>query len=556
MGFLSLRRYTIRFRMYGAIGVVLVLLCLLGGAGSIGMLRIQQMGETTVGAAARATEQMAELRSAMATVRITEKEMIIQYEKSEAVKAQRAKWIEAQERAEKVGKAFIEGRSAEDAALMTALLQKLGAYRQLFTGVVNQLESSGYESATTASRMSTRAVAEYDAAEKQLGALEGVLRQQLDGALDEQRQVAHQTLMLFAAIVALMVLTVVPLTVLNMRSICGPLEAARRSAEAIAGGDLSQRMAVEGKDELADLQRALAGMQHGLGSMVAQVRDSSENIATASQEIATGNQDLSGRTEQTAGNVQQTVSSISELSGNVQQTATSAQLANQLASTASTAATRGGSVVQQAVASMQEIASSSRKINDIIGLIDSIAFQTNILALNAAVEAARAGEQGRGFAVVASEVRGLAQRSAAAASEIKGLIKNSVSAVDGGVRLVEEAGSAMKEIVGSVQRVSDVISEITAAAAEQSAGIGEVSQSVTDIDHMTQQNAALVEESAAAAESLREQAARLAEVVRQFRLEDGAVQAMRLQTAGHDPLRRGAGAAPAVPMAGRPLLAA
>ena len=556
MGFLSLRRYTIRFRMYGAIGVVLVLLCLLGGAGAIGMLRIQQMGETTMGAAAHATEQMAELRGAMATVRITEKEMIIQYERAEAVKAQRAKWIEAQDRAEKVGKAFIEGRSAEDAALMNGLLQKLGAYRQLFTGVANQLESSGYESATTASRMSTRAVAEYDAAEKQLAALEAGQRQQLDSALAEQRQVARQTLMLFAGIVALMVLTVVPLTVLNMRSICGPLEVARRSAEAIAGGDLSQRMAVEGKDELADLQRALAGMQQGLGSMVAQVRDSSENIATASQEIATGNQDLSGRTEQTAGNVQQTVSSISELSGNVQQTASSAQLANQLASTASTAATRGGSVVQQAVASMLEIASSSRKINDIIGLIDSIAFQTNILALNAAVEAARAGEQGRGFAVVASEVRGLAQRSAEAASEIKGLIKNSVSAVDGGVRLVEEAGSAMKEIVGSVQRVSDVISEITAAAAEQSAGIGEVSQSVTDIDHMTQQNAALVEESAAAAESLREQAARLAEVVRQFRLEDGAVQAMRLQTAGQDQLRRGAGAAPGVPMAGRPLLAA
>ena len=197
-------------------------------------------------------------------------------------------------------------------------------------------------------------------------------------------------------------------------------------------------------------------------------------------------------------------------------------MANQLASSASSTATRGGSVVAQAVASMHEISASSRKIGDIIGLIDSIAFQTNILALNAAVEAARAGEQGRGFAVVASEVRSLAQRSAAAASDIKGLIHNSVTAVDGGVRHVEDAGAAMKEIVASVQRVGDIIGEITAAASEQSAGIGQVNQSVGEIDRMTQQNAALVEESAAAAaaESLREQAARLSKVVQQFRLAD------------------------------------
>jgi len=520
MSFLSLRRFTIRFRMYGAIAVVLLLLGLLGGAGALGMLRIQNMSESFMNTSYAATEQISQLRDALAAARLNEKDMIIQYEKAEAVKVARGKWMAAQERAEKVGKAFIEGRSAEDAALMSALLQKLGTYRDLFSSVANQLENSGYESATTANRMSARAVTQFEEAEKQLLALEAALRQQVDTALEQQRDVARQTQILFAAIVLLMVLTVVPLTVLNMRSICGPLEEARQSALAIANADLSQSIAVEGRDELAELQRALAGMQSGLGSMVAQVRDSSENIATASQEIATGNQDLSSRTEQTAGNVQQTVASISELSGNVQQTASSAQLANQLAASASTAATRGGSVVQQAVTSMQEISSSSRKINDIIALIDSIAFQTNILALNAAVEAARAGEQGRGFAVVASEVRNLAQRSAQAASEIKTLIGNSVTAVDGGVRLVEEAGAAMKEIVGSVQRVSDVIGEITAAASEQSVGIGEVSQAVNDIDRMTQQNAALVEESAAAAESLREQAGRLAEVVRRFRLSE------------------------------------
>jgi len=223
--------------------------------------------------------------------------------------------------------------------------------------------------------------------------------------------------------------------------------------------------------------------------------------------------------------VQQTVASIAELGSNVQQTASSAQSAHALATTASGAASRGGEVVQQAVASMQNISASSRRINDIIALIDSIAFQTNILALNAAVEAARAGEQGRGFAVVASEVRNLAQRSAQAAQEIKGLIENSVTAVDGGVKLVRDAGAAMDEIVAGVKRVGGIIGEISDAASLQTTGIGEVSDAVDDIDRMTQQNAALVEQSAAAAESLREQAQRLAGVVGQFQLSDG-VQAL------------------------------
>jgi methyl-accepting chemotaxis protein len=270
-------------------------------------------------------------------------------------------------------------------------------------------------------------------------------------------------------------------------------------------------------------------MRSGLSGMVAQLREAGESISTASSEIATGNQDLSNRTEQTAGNVQHTVSSIGALNGNVQQTASSAQTANQLVATASQAAQRGGSVVTQAVQSMHSISQSSRKINDIIGVIDGIAFQTNILALNAAVEAARAGEQGRGFAVVASEVRSLAGRSAEAAKEIKALIGASVTAVDGGVRQVEEAGGVMQEIVSGVQRVRDIIGEITVAAGSQSSGIGEVNQAVQEIDRMTQQNAALVEQSAAAAESMREQAERLAQIVRQFRLE-GQGQGQRLLT--------------------------
>jgi methyl-accepting chemotaxis protein len=370
--------------------------------------------------------------------------------------------------------------------------------------------------------MSGKAVAEFAEADKLMAELDSVLRAEVSKSVAQQGEVSNQTKWLFVLAVLITVVVVVPTTLMNMNSICNPLEEARKMAQAIAGGDLSQHIAAEGKDEVADLQRALREMQQGLGALVAQVRDASGNIATASQEIATGNQDLSQRTEQTASNAQEAVSSLTQLTSTVQQTASSSQMANQLAASASQMATHGGGVVQQAVASMHEISASSRKIGDIIGLIDSIAFQTNILALNAAVEAARAGEQGRGFAVVAGEVRSLAQRSAQAASEIKGLISNSVTAVNGGVRQVEDAGGLMKEIVASVQRVGDIIGEISAAASEQTEGIGHVNQSVGEIDRMTQQNAALVEQSAAAADSLRDQAARLSQLVAQFRLNDSA----------------------------------
>ncbi|HEU4458847.1 MAG TPA: methyl-accepting chemotaxis protein [Methylibium sp.] len=255
-----------------------------------------------------------------------------------------------------------------------------------------------------------------------------------------------------------------------------------------------------------------------LDGIVRQVLDSARSISTASAEIATGNQDLSTRTEQTACSLQQTASSMEQLTGTVKQTADSARTANQLASSAQSTAAKGGEVVAQVVATMEGINSSSKKIADIIGVIDGIAFQTNILALNAAVEAARAGEQGRGFAVVAGEVRSLAQRSAQAAKEIKGLIGASVEKVESGTGLVTDAGRTMNEIVQSVQRVSDIIGEITAAASEQSEGIHQVNGAVTTLDRMTQQNAALVEQSAAAAESLKDQAAKLSASMSMFKI--------------------------------------
>jgi methyl-accepting chemotaxis protein len=304
------------------------------------------------------------------------------------------------------------------------------------------------------------------------------------------------------------------------RSITVPLRRADAMAHAISKLDLTQDAQTEyASDETGRLLRSIDTMRTALTKSLHEVRGVADGISTASTEIAVGNQDLSARTEQTASNLQQTASSMEQLTGTVRQSADSASQANQLASSATQVAERGGRVVSQVVSTMEDINSSSKRIADIIGVIDGIAFQTNILALNAAVEAARAGEQGRGFAVVASEVRSLAQRSAEAAKEIKGLIGLSVDKVEAGSKLVKDAGETMTEIVVSVKRVTDMIAEITAAAGEQSQGIGEVNTAVNQLDQMTQQNAALVEESAAAAESLKDQALRLSRVVGTFRLQ-------------------------------------
>lgn len=302
------------------------------------------------------------------------------------------------------------------------------------------------------------------------------------------------------------------------RSVTVPLKRAAQATATIAAGDLSQTIESEGRDEVADVLGGLAKMQVSLRDLVSQVRASTDSIATASSQIATGNADLSSRTEQTASNLQQTAASMEEIAGTVTQSVESARMANGLATSAAEVAGKGGELVSQVVTTMHGINSSSRKITEIIGVIDGIAFQTNILALNAAVEAARAGEQGRGFAVVATEVRSLAQRSATAAKEIKALIGASVERVDAGSKLVSDAGDTMNNIVSSVNRVSQVLNEILTSATEQSKGIGEVNAAVANLDQMTQQNSALVEESAAAAESLRDQAGNLATIVGTFRL--------------------------------------
>ena len=317
------------------------------------------------------------------------------------------------------------------------------------------------------------------------------------------------------------------------RAISAPMEAAVLAARAMAEGDMGAEIRVHGRDETGQLLGALEAMRKGLSAVVIKVRSGSESVATAAAQIAQGNSDLSGRTEQQASALEETTANMKELGATVRQNADTARQANQLAANASSVAVSGGQVVGEVVETMKGINESSRRISDIISVIDGIAFQTNILALNAAVEAARAGEQGRGFAVVASEVRSLAGRSAEAAKEIKSLINASVERVEQGTTLVDKAGSTMTEVVGSIRRVTDLVGEISAASTEQATGMNQMGDAVNAMDQVTQQNAALVEEMAAAASSLKSQAIDLVEVVAYFKVGSDAQRNANPPSARH-----------------------
>ncbi len=401
-----------------------------------------------------------------------------------------------------------------------AQLEKIGAARKAMTdarGKAQKLKTDGNseEALRAVNEQYSPAVTTYLAHLRELVSQEEKAMASFQGEISQSR-VAMITIL--AAFFALLFVGILVGAAWLIRSIRQPLVQANALAASIAKGDLSMQIDTSRGDEFGDLMKSLAAMNESLGRMVHQVRQSTDSIATASAEIATGNSDLAQRTEQTSSNLQSTASSMDQLTSTVQQSADSARQASTLAANASSVAEKGGAVVKQVVFTMEEINASSKKISDIIGVIDGIAFQTNILALNAAVEAARAGEQGRGFAVVASEVRSLAQRSAEAAKEIKMLIGTSVEKVASGTKLVSDAGVTMSDIVQSVRKVADVIGEITAASTEQSAGIAHINQAIGNLDQMTQQNAALVEESAAAAESLRDQANQLAQAVAVFKI--------------------------------------
>jgi methyl-accepting chemotaxis protein len=524
MNLISLMRgYSIRSRMIGAIVIVLMLLVGIGGAGALGLSRVAALGDDFVVTTHADSVALSQLRTSLGNVQRFEKDLIINYEKPRQVAEYKPKWDAAIADVRQDAKALAgDGRVAERIAAADAIDKAITAYADKASHVVRQIESGGYDSATVADRMLASAKEARHSADQLVEALQTQFATEAEAASVERADAVRLAYLMFGAVVLAAIAIVVPTTLANMVSICRPMDGARALAERIATGDLASSVDTRGRDEPAALMRSLDAMQQALRRIVGQVRDASESIQVASSEVASGNADLSGRTEQAASNLQQTAASMEQLTGTVRQSADSARQANQLAASAAEVAQRGGSVVSQVVSTMDEINASSKKISDIIGTIDGIAFQTNILALNAAVEAARAGEQGRGFAVVAGEVRSLAQRSAEAAKEIKALIGTSVEKVGSGSRLVADAGATMTEIVASVRRVSDVIGEITAASNEQSDGIGQVNSAVTQLDQMTQQNAALVEESAAAAESLKQQAGLLAQAVGTFKVTAGA----------------------------------
>nr|WP_307728554.1 methyl-accepting chemotaxis protein [Massilia solisilvae] len=392
----------------------------------------------------------------------------------------RAKYAPARDRTASL---YLEGKQAEAVQLLTTELVPLQA-------------------------------AYFDAIDKMVKYQEQQMERDSADAAEAGRQAI--ILMIGLALAAAVAATLIGFVV--ARSITTPVATAVEVAEAVAQGDLTRQIQVNSKDEIGQLLTALKHMNESLVRIVSEVRTGTDTIATASGEIAAGNQDLSSRTEEQASSLEETASSMEELTSTVRQSAENAHQANQLAAAASQIAGKGGEVVGQVVQTMASINESSSKIQEIIGVIDGIAFQTNILALNAAVEAARAGEQGRGFAVVASEVRNLAQRSAAAAKEIKELINDSVERVDDGTKLVGQAGVTMQEIVQSVQRVTDIMTEMTAATREQTAGIEQINLAISQMDQVTQQNASLVEEAAAASEAMQEQAGSLARAVSVFRL--------------------------------------
>ena len=517
-----MRSFTIRTRMHGAIAMVLAMFAALGLTGLLGGRHLVALNDSLMMHSQHEVAQLGTVRLALSDVRLAEKEMVIAYEEPEQVKQLRQRWDEATQRLATALNALLQGEEDEDNPLARESLKLLEDYRASAQPVLSQIASGGFDTARVADRMLARPKSSMVEIEKRVERIAAIVQTEgkaIEAEFDSEiRRTGYRSL----AVLAIIMLLVVPLTLVNSASIISPMRYASSVAQSIAGGDLNNSIRVVGRDEASDLLRALDSMQTSLRNLVGQVKDSTHLIESASNEVASGNQDLSQRTEQAASSLQQTTSSMDDLTAGVRHGAEAADTAKALALGAAEVARRGGDEVARVVSTMDEINTSSKRIADIVGLIDSIAFQTNILALNAAVEAARAGEQGRGFAVVAGEVRALAQRSAGAAREIKTLISASVERTDEGARLVQHAGLTMQEIVDNVQRVSDMIGEVAEGAADQSARIGKINGAVSQLDNMTQQNAALVEQSAAAAESLRQQLHLLSGAVAQFRIDGRA----------------------------------
>ena len=518
---ISLRRFGIGSRLSGAFGCLLLLLCLVAGFGATETSRINDNVVDISTNWLSSIQLLGEAKSGAQDVRRIALLHVLAVDPAGKLKHQSAHNELVEKKLPAVFSAYEKTiNSPEEQKLYDAIKTSWATY------LVLDREMLDMSNKGEASLAETRRLAEGEAATKfseVLAAMDADIQQNAAGsaAATEAAARSYRKALVLDGVAVVAALAFGALLAFAItRSITVPIQTAVVFADTVARGDLTSEIQVVGKDEPAQLLGALVRMNENLATIVSQVRSSSDSISTGATEIATGNADLSQRTEEQASNLQQTAASMEQLSSTVKNNADTARTANQLAESASGAAARGGAAVAQVVSTMDDINASSKKISDIIGVIDGIAFQTNILALNAAVEAARAGEQGRGFAVVASEVRSLAQRSAEAAKEIKQLISDSVTRVEAGSQQVADAGTAMDDIVSQVKRVSDLIGEISTATHEQSIGIGQVGDAVTQLDQVTQQNAALVEESAAASESLSHQAVKLVEAMSRFKLSN------------------------------------